>query len=76
MEQHDLLLTSFLEPEQGSPQSQDLYAAQKIWQMMHGCKYVGPKVQKKNSQKHHITVDIIIYHICYKNSYLPREYIE
>lgn len=47
MQQHDLLLTSFLAPEQGSPQSQDLYAAQKIWQMMHGCKYVGPKVQKK-----------------------------
>jgi hypothetical protein len=47
MEQHDLLLTSFLAPEQGSPQSQDLHAAQKIWQMTHGCKYVGPKVQKK-----------------------------
>jgi len=53
MEQHDLLLTSFLEPEQGSPQSQDLYAAQKIWQMMHGCKYVGPKVQKKTETSYH-----------------------
>lgn len=61
---HNPLITSSLAPEQEPPQNLDQNPAQKIWQMMHDCIYVGPKgsyfTKETVSYGKHITLENFI----------------